>query len=60
MIQTITKETYQTEYMATDLLIESLLEEKVEVIFTSPSQILSPIQSSIQKFDTIGIHIYES
>ena len=41
------------KYMATDLLIESLLEEKVEVIFTSPSQILSPIQSSIQKYDTL-------
>jgi acetolactate synthase I/II/III large subunit len=53
MIQTITKETYQMKYMATDLLIESLLEEKVEVIFTSPSQILSPIQSSIQKYDTL-------
>ncbi len=53
MIQTITKETYQTEYMATDLLVESLLEEKVEVIFTSLSQILSPIQSSIQKYDTL-------
>ena len=53
MIQTITKETYQTEYMATDLLIESLIEEKVEVIFTSPSKILSPIHSSIQKYDTL-------
>ena len=53
MIQTITKETYQMKYMATDLLIESLLEEKVEVIFTSPSQILSPIQSSNQKYDTL-------
>ena len=33
MIQTITKETYQMKYMATDLLIESLLEEKVESDF---------------------------
>ncbi len=53
MIQTITKETYQTEYMAKDLLIESLLEEKVEVIFTSPTQILSSIQTSIEKYATL-------
>lgn len=40
-------------YTAADLLIESLLEEKVEVIFSSPSQILSLINSSIQKYESL-------
>ncbi|WP_256241062.1 thiamine pyrophosphate-binding protein [Bacillus sp. V3B] len=47
------KETYKTMYTATDLLMESLLEEKVEVIFSSPSQTLSPIHSSIQRYESL-------
>jgi hypothetical protein len=48
-----TTATYKTMYTATDLLIESLLEEKVEVVFSSPSQALSSIHSSIQKYESL-------
>lgn len=48
-----TKETHKRMYTAADLLIKSLLKEKVEVIFSSASQALCPIHSSIQKYENL-------